>query len=409
MTTDGNGTGDGRTPPRVPLLRAMTGRDADEPNRVSTPLELLFDLTFVIAVGRAAAELAHDLLAGNTGHALVGYLTVFFAIWWAWVNFTWFASAYDTDDVVYRLLTMVQMAGVLVLAAGVPAAFKDHFLTVVIGYVLMRLALLTQWLRAAHADPGHRRTALRYVAGIGAIQVLWIARLAIDGSYSLAVASFIVLALAEMAVPWWAERPNMTTWHPHHIAERYGLFTIIVLGEVVLAASNAVQNGVSESGVSADLVLVGVAALVLLFALWWLYFLREAGDDLANAQSLSFYFGYVHYGIFGAIAAVGAGLDVAVETLGEHVEISATAAAFAVAVPVSSYLLVLYGLRRRFLHYPLPPLAGVLITVAATLVLAALADRIGIAASIVLQSVVCALLVAFSLYRKRFHVQTAGT
>jgi low temperature requirement protein LtrA len=67
----------------------MTGRDADEEHRASTPLELLFDLSFVVAVSQAGAALHHDLAAGNVGHAIISYLTVFFAIWWPWVNFTW--------------------------------------------------------------------------------------------------------------------------------------------------------------------------------------------------------------------------------------------------------------------------------------------------------------------------------
>ena len=104
----------------------MSGRDPGEEHRASTPLELLFDLTFVVAVARAGIEL-HDALGhGQAGHALTGYAAVFFGLWWAWVNFTWFASAYDTDDVPYRLLTLLQMAGVLVFAAGIPAA-AEHF------------------------------------------------------------------------------------------------------------------------------------------------------------------------------------------------------------------------------------------------------------------------------------------
>ena len=89
----------------------MPGRDPDEAHRSSTPLELLFDLCFVVAVAQAAGALHHDLSAGEIGHGLVSYLVVFFTIWWPWMNFTWFASAYDTDDVAYRLLTFVQIAG----------------------------------------------------------------------------------------------------------------------------------------------------------------------------------------------------------------------------------------------------------------------------------------------------------
>jgi low temperature requirement protein LtrA len=79
-----------------PWLRRMSGRDPDEAHRASTPLEPLFDLTFVVAVARAASGLKLALEQGNPGHALVGYGIAFFGLWWAWVNFTWFASAYDT-------------------------------------------------------------------------------------------------------------------------------------------------------------------------------------------------------------------------------------------------------------------------------------------------------------------------
>jgi len=100
-------------------LPPLPPRDVDEEHRTSTPLELLFDLCFVVAVAQAASQLDQALSVGHIHTAIVGYLLVFFAIWWAWVNFTWFASAYDADDLFYRLLTFVQIVGVLILAAGV--------------------------------------------------------------------------------------------------------------------------------------------------------------------------------------------------------------------------------------------------------------------------------------------------
>src|SRR5215472_17625323 len=181
-----------------PWVRRMSGRDPDEEHRGSTPLELLFDLTFVVAVARAGIELRDALAHGHAGHALAGYGAVFFGLWWAWVNFTWFASAYDTDDVPYRLLTLLQMAGVLVFAAGIPAAFEHFdFTTVVIGYVIMRLALVAQWLRAARDHPEGRAGTLRYVAGITVLQMCWIGWLYLPGPARQTV--FLVLAAAELA------------------------------------------------------------------------------------------------------------------------------------------------------------------------------------------------------------------
>jgi low temperature requirement protein LtrA len=348
---------------RVP----MRSRSAEEEHRASTPLELLFDLTFVVAVSQAASELGHSVETGHIGSGITSYLPVFFAIWWAWMNFTWFASAYDTDDVPYRLMTVLQMGGVLVLAAGVPDAFEHgEFGTITVGYVIMRFSMVGQWLRAATADAGHRTTALRYALGIGVLQLLWIARLGF--AHHLPTLTFVVLAIGEILVPVWADgnRDRSTTWHPHHIAERYGLFTIIVLGECVFAATNAVQSSLQDDGVSLGLVLVGAGALVLLFGLWWLYFITPIGHFLADKPQQSFYWGYGHYFVFGSLAALGAGLEVSAASLEQHVAISDQAIGYAVAIPVSIYLLLLQVLHRSLLSgftLPTPMLAAALMVI----------------------------------------------
>ena len=165
------------------LLRRMTGRDIDEPHRASTPLELLFDLTFVVAIAAVASQLHHAVAEHHLGQGLLVFGMGFTAIWWAWMNFTWFASAYDTDDATYRIAVMVQMAGVLLLAAGVPRLAQGDFTTLTIGYAVMRLGLVAMWLRAARQHPERRRTALRYAVGIAALQLLWLARLLLPPSW----------------------------------------------------------------------------------------------------------------------------------------------------------------------------------------------------------------------------------
>src|SRR5690242_21814905 len=140
----------------------MSARSTDEPHRVSSQLELLFDLTFVIAVAALAHHFALAIGHGEALDELIPFLEVFFAVWWAWMNFTWFASAFDTDDVPFRLLTLVQMGGVVVLAAGVPAALQHgDYRAVTYGYMIMRSGLVADWLRAAVEDPSCRGTALR--------------------------------------------------------------------------------------------------------------------------------------------------------------------------------------------------------------------------------------------------------
>jgi low temperature requirement protein LtrA len=323
----------------------MAARHPGEEHRAATPLELFFDLCFVVAVALAAEELHHDLAENHIGHAVGSYLMVFFAIWWAWMNFTWFASAYDTDDGLYRVMTFVQMAGALVLAAGVPPAFNDgDFTLATIGYVVMRVAMVGQWLRVFRADPARRAAALRFAVGITIVQAGWVIRLTLPEDWLLV--SFVILALADVAVPVFAERATPTPWHPHHIAERYGLFTLIVLGESVLAATLAVRAAVDTGDSDGSLLVVAFAGLVIVFALWWLYFVGPAHDLLTSLRA-GIVWGYGHYVVFASTAAVGSGIAVAVDHDAHKAHISGVVAGYTVAVPVALFLLSVWALQVR--------------------------------------------------------------
>src|SRR3954453_17780653 len=183
----------------------MGGRDPLEDHRTATPLELLFDLTFVIAFGTAGNELAHLLAEGSVGAGVAGFSFATFGIAWAWINFSWFASAFDTDDWVFRLATMVQMLGVLVFALGLPAMFAsiDEGDTVdnavmVGGYVVMRIALVFQWLRAARQDPERRSACITYATTVLLAQAGWIALLLAQTSVGVMFLWAALLILVEV-------------------------------------------------------------------------------------------------------------------------------------------------------------------------------------------------------------------
>ena len=332
--------------------KASRGRDIHEPHRTATPLELLFDLTFVIAVATAASQLHHAEGAGHTLTTLPGYAVAFFAIWWAWMNYTWFASAYDNDDVSYRVLTLLQMVGALVFATGVPGLFKGDTTLGVAGYVAMRLPLCLQWLRAAQGDPQRRATCLRYAGGVAFVQVLWIVRAAaVVGGWlppGWAWPTLIALIVAELAVPPWAESRVTTPWHAHHIAERYSGFVIIILGESILGAANAIGNGVQASGLSAELALVGLGCTLLAFCLWWMYFLLPSGEALHRHRERAFFWGYGHYLSFAALAAVGSGLEVVADAMKTPPDTAAaSAASSAVAIPLAIFIVSVWALHRH--------------------------------------------------------------
>jgi low temperature requirement protein LtrA len=370
----------------------MTGRDQTEAHRAATPLELLFDLCFVVAVAQAAAALHHDLAVGAVSHALFSYFFVFFAIWWPWVNFTWFASAFDTDDVLYRFLTFGQIAGVLIVAVGVPSAFEAlDFRVMVVGYVIMRIALVGQWLRVAREDPDHRQTAIRFATGITLIQVGWVLRLALGGS-PIGVVSIAVLGALELLLPIWAERTgHLTPWHAGHMTERYGLFTIIVIGECVLAAFTAAQASFGAGGVTAPLLAIGLGGLLLVFGCWWLYFKESAGLPRGASLRTGILWGYGHYVVFASIAALGAGLQVATETIQDHGELTPTGTALTVAVPLAIYLIAIGVLHGR--SGALPVVASLGPPIVAILALAAFAGSIGVPVAVLVMGFVLASLI----------------
>ena len=330
----------------------MGGRDRREAHRVATPLELLFDLTFVIAFGLAASQLAHALAEGHYAAGLLGFGLASFGICWAWINFSWFASAYDTDDWIFRIVTMVQMIGVLVFAIGLPRMFAsiehgDHLdiSVMVLGYVIMRVALVFQWLRAARQDQDRRRACLSYAIVVSLAQVAWVALIFIHLAIAATVILVVVLVLVELAGPILAERKDGgTPWHAHHIAERHGLFAIIALGEGVVGTVAALSAVIEQQGWTRDAALVGIAGTGLTFGMWWVYYMLPSASVLHAHRNRAFVWGYGQMLIVTAIVATGAGLHVAAYFIEHKAHISALAAVLTVAVPVSIFLGLIYAL-----------------------------------------------------------------
>ncbi|HJW01101.1 MAG TPA: low temperature requirement protein A [Arthrobacter sp.] len=383
-----------------PLRHAMArmgGRDPHEKHRAATPLELFFDLTFVIAFGVAGSQFAHEIAEAHFGAGLLGFSFAMFAVIWAWINFTWFASAYDTDDWVFRVVTMVQIVGVLILAMGIEPMFHsivegDHVDNRVIvgGYVLMRLALVTQWVRASRQDPARRETCLRYAKYLAAVQLGWIVVLIIEADVAATFLMTVPLVVLEMATPYAAERKARTPWHAHHIAERYGLLAIIALGECLIGAIETLRAIVAHHGWSVDAALVGFGGTALAFGMWWIYFILPAGPALHLQRHRSFFFGYGHIPIFASIAATGAGLHVVAYYIDHEAHISAAAAVASIAVPV-----VLFKLSLTWLFSVMICVDRAIIAVAAGVV-AALAGSVGLAAAGV-SVPVCLLVIVLAL------------
>ena len=334
----------------------MTGHDPDEQHRTATPLEGLLDLTFATCFGLAAAQFAQVLSDGQYGAALIGFGFASFAICWAWINFSWFSSAYDTDDWIFRLVTMIQMIGVLVLAMGLPRLFAsvqhgEHpdNSVMVLGYVIMRVAMVSQWLRAARQNPSRRRACLVYALAISVAQIGWVVQLLVNTSVAVTILLTCVLAIMELAGPLIAERKDGgTPWHAHHITERYSLFALIALGEGVVGTVAALSAVVEAQGWSLDAALICIAGVGLTFGLWWIYYLLPSAPVLHAHRERAFIWGYGQMIVVVSIVAMGAGLRVAAYSIEHQSHIGALATLLCTAIPVSLFVGLAYAL-----HYHL--------------------------------------------------------
>lgn len=331
--------------------RPLSGRDPHEEGRVSSPLELLFDLTFAVAFSVAGEQFAHLVSQGELHSAMIGFGMAMFAIIWAWINFTWFASAFDTDDWLFRLTTMVQMVGVVVLAIGLPAVFSSiehgHWFdnkVMVFGYVVMRVAMLFNWLRAWWDCPDRRRGINVYLLTLVLAQTGWVVLALHHTRLHPALAISLALMLVEVTGPAVGERISPTPWHAHHVAERYSLLAIIALGEGVIGTVAALSASTDGSGThwGTESVLMVVSGLGVTFALWWVYFGVPFAELLHARRRRSFGFGYLHMPLFAAIAAVGAGLHVVSNWIDGEAHIPEHTAVTAMLAPVGLFVVMVY-------------------------------------------------------------------
>ena len=370
-------------------LRPMGGNDPVQQHRAATPLELLYDLVYVVAFGAAAGQLAHFIAEGAAGPAFGAYLFAIFGVSWAWMNFTWFSSAYGNDDALFRIATIVQMVGAVIFVFGLPVSFEaavhgesPNNALLVIGYIVMRVPLIVLWLRAAREDPGHRATALAYAVTIAVAQFGWLLTIVLPLSAFVTVLCIIALAVAEMVAPVVISvRLGRAPWHPGHIAERFALLTLIALGEVVASTTVAVGALVEHESWSLGAVSIAVAGVVLVASLWWAYFLIPSRTLLERWPARIWAWRYAHLPMFGAIAAVGAGLHVAAYAMeGDH-HIAPIVVALALAIPVAAVILMVYAtwslLVRRFNWSHIPMLLLCLLPLGAAVVVAALAPEGG--------------------------------
>jgi low temperature requirement protein LtrA len=277
--------------------------ETEAEERRATWFELFFDLVFVVTIAELGNALASDPSAGG----FLRFAGLFVPVWWAWAGFTFYADRFDTDDLVYRLVVLVAMFAIAALATGVHDAFAGDPTVFVLAYVVARVVLVGLYARVVRSHAPGRPVASFYGAVFSAGALLWLFSLALPSPWRYAVWG-LVLAV-ELAAPiyGWRLVPGAAV-DPAHMPERFGLLTIIVLGESILA----VVLGVSGTSWDAASALAAAGGFVLAAALWWTYFDFLDASMVRRSSVAGLVYMYAHLPLTLGIASLGAGVKLAV-------------------------------------------------------------------------------------------------
>lgn len=334
------GTVPASSEPHAPRLSAARR----EGERV-TPLELFFDLIFVLAITQCTALMSHH----PTWSGLIQGLLVLGVLWWAWVGYAWLTSVIDPEEGAVRLIMFGAMAALLIVSLAVPEAFGALALTFALAYGVFRVAHIGLFMLASPDDDALRHSVLGLAGSTALAVVLLIAASLFDG---LAQGALWALALfLDMALPYFFGTEG---WKlvPRHFAERHGLIVIIALGESIVAI------GVGAAGaLSLGIGTVAVLGVGLAAAMWWIYFdvvalisarrLAEAAQGrVQNALARDSY-SYIHLALVAGIVLTALGLKTSIAHFDDHL---AAVPAFALLGGVAVYLLGLVGFRYRHVH-----------------------------------------------------------
>jgi low temperature requirement protein LtrA len=314
-----------------PRLRTL----ADEGERHASWLELFFDLVFVVAV----TELSHYLVVDHSAGGFLRFAGLFIPVFVAWQGYMAYATRFDTDDLAFRLAYFGAMLAVATMAVLIgDVAHGEHTAAFALAYVILRSIMLALYVRAWRAVPQARPLIRFYGVGYGVGVALWLGSLAFDTPWRYVV--WAVAQVLELSLP-----PLSTRLHrriptdPRHLPERWALFTLIVLGESVVAVAIATA-GTSWHVSSVAAAVLGFAAVA---AVWWLYFDHQANVVLRGSTMSVVVYSYAHIPLLIGLAAMSAGVRLLIERAGE--DRLGVGASVALLGGVVLYLVSLIGTR----------------------------------------------------------------
>jgi low temperature requirement protein LtrA len=356
-----------------------------EQERQASWLELFFDLVLVAAV----AALADQLLGDRSLQGLAVFAGLFVPVWWVWWGFTWYSSAFNSDDATNRLALLAAMAGIGALAVGIPGAAHAHSSTFAVAYAGLFALLAVLYARAWLLVPAARSLSARYAVGDALGALVWLASLLLREHWRplLWVAAMIVLMSAPVLA---AASLPVRSYDPRHIAERYGLFTLIVLGESVVATVSSLHPVWCTAAVATALLGLAIAA-----AIWWLYFDRWRAMP-AGGIGAGYVWAQGHLLVFAGIASTAVGLELAIEAAsdGHHLDL---ADRLPLGAGLASYFLAMALIRGATRHADW--VVGLRLASGAVVLAVSLAGEVGPLALVAIVALLVVCEVAFELHR----------
>ena len=311
-------------------------REEYEEERRATWLELFFDLVFVVAI----AQLAHNLQSDFTVTGLLKFAILFVPVWWCWIGATFYDTRFDNDGVVDRLITLMQMAIVATMAANLHHGLDTSAVGFALSYIAFRIVLVCQYLHAGYHVPVARGLTNWYAVGFSGSILFWLISLFVPSPWRFIC--WGIGLIIDFATPLTAGKkvvnvpPNLS-----HTTERIGLFTIIVLGESVVA----VVAGVSEIEWNIAEISIALLGLAIAFSFWWMYFDTVDNSPLYSMKKgnmrIALTWLYSHLPLAIGLTATGVGVERMIHGL-EHD--SATPEKLLFCCSVALCLLVLAGI-----------------------------------------------------------------
>ena len=297
------------SPLRAPRLRTKI----EEGHRQATWLELFYDLVFVVAVG----QLGKRLLDHNDTAGIWTFIGLFVPLWWTWASATFYADRFDTDDIGQRILAVGQMISIMLMAAAIGA--EDSLTAFAVAFVLAKAVLMGMYYRAYKHVEASRALVRGYLIGFSSGGVPWLISIWVPGPAKYVL--WAVGLLIDFYTPWrMRDLQKEVPMSVSHLPERFGLFTILVLGESFVA----IVAALTHHRWAGDVVTGAVIGVVVASSMWWLYFDNQQGrvvrrrvGQLKAWQPTVWL--YSHLPLVIAITAMGIGFEFVVNQHAEGV------------------------------------------------------------------------------------------